>query len=142
MANKRTLSWSTALRDLRGERTRRADVREERLRATAGLRDASLALSSWRGHSGRRYVVGVHPLDEAEFLSLTEAVVLAVKRDPDGTAHVIDVATAGSRSGEEARTRWMRAVRDRGATELHVHRLAEGEEERRAVIEDLREEEA
>lgn len=138
MANRRTLSWSTALRDLRGERTRRAGVREERLRATAGLRDTSLALSSWRGRSGRRYVVGVHPLEEAEILSLTEAVILAVRRDSDGTAHVIDVATAGSRSGEEARARWMRAVRDRGATELHVHRLAEGEAERRAVIEDLR----
>ncbi|HEX2553198.1 MAG TPA: hypothetical protein VHL98_05815 [Microvirga sp.] len=140
MANRRTLSWSTALRDLRGERTRRAGVREERLRATAGLRDASLALSSWRGRSGRRYVVGIHPLDEVEIRSLTEAVILAVMRDPDGTAHVIDVATAGSRSGGEARTRWMDAVRDRGATELHVHRLAEGEDERRAVIEDLREE--
>ncbi len=140
MANRRTLSWSTALRDLRGERTRRAGVREERLRATAGLRDATLDLSSWRGRSGRRYVVGVHPLDEADILGLTEAVILAVRRDPDGTAHVIDVATAGTRSGEEARTRWMHAARDRGATELHVHRLAEGEDERRAVIEDLREE--
>ncbi len=134
MANRRTLSWSTALRDVR---TRRADVQEERLRATAGLRNASLALSSWRGRSGRRYVVGVHPLDEPEILSLTEAVILAVRRDPDGTAHVIDVATAGSRSGEGAQARWMRAMRDRGATEMHVHRLAKGEAERRAVVEDL-----
>ena len=140
MANRRTLSWSNALRDVRGERTRRAGVREERLRATAGLRDPSLALSSWRGHSGRRYVVGVHPLDEAEILSVTEAVILAVKRDPDGTAHVIDIATAGSRAGGEARARWRDAVRDRGATELHVHRLADGEDERRAVIEDLSDE--
>ena len=140
MANRRTLSWSTALRDLRGERTRRAGVREERLRATAGLRDATLDLSSWRGRSGRRYVVGVHRLDEADLLGLTEAVILAVRRDPDGTAHVIDVATAGTRSGEEARARWMRAVREQGATELHVHRLADGDDERRAAVEDLREE--
>src|SRR5688572_29461717 len=126
MANRRTLSWSTALRDMRGERACRAGVREERLRATAGLRDASLLLSSWRGRSGRRYVVGIHPLDETELLGLTEAVILAVTRDPDGTAHVIDIATAGSRPGEEARTRWMRAMRDQGATEIHVHRLAEG----------------
>jgi len=125
------------MRDIRAERTRRAGVREERLRATAGLRDTSLALTSWRGRSGRRYVVGVHPLDEAEVLALSEAVVLAVKRDPDGTAHVIDIATADSRLGGQARTRWTVAMRDRGATEIHVHRLASDEDERRAVIEDL-----
>jgi hypothetical protein len=28
-------------------------------------------------------------------------------------------------------------VRSRGATEMHVHRLAESEEERRAVVADL-----
>jgi hypothetical protein len=33
----------------------------------------------------------------------------------------------------------MRAARDRGATEIHIHRLADGEAERRAVIEDLSE---
>ncbi len=116
-------------------------MREERLRATAGLRHASLALSSWRGRSGRRYIVGVHPLETSEVLEVTDAVVLAVRRDQDGTAHVIDVAAAGSRPREQARTRWMAAVRERGATEMHVHRLAENESERRAIIDDLREDE-
>lgn len=114
-------------------------MREERLRATAGLRQASLSLSSWRGRSGRRYVVGVHPLDEAHVLEVTDAVILAVKRDRDGTAHVIDVATAGSRPSGQARTRWMTEALEHGATEMHVHRLAEDDAERRAVIEDLRE---
>jgi hypothetical protein len=90
MANKRTISWSMAMRDLRNDRTRRADVREERLRATAGLRSSN-TLSSWRGRSGRRYIVGVHPLVEAEVLDVTDAVILAVKRDEDGIAHVLDV---------------------------------------------------
>src|SRR3712207_2477895 len=134
MRNRRTIAWSAAMRDLRGERARRAGVREERLRATAGLRQAPLALSAWRGRSGRRYVVGVHPLESAEILDVTEAVILAVKRDPDGVAHVIDVATAGSRPVAQARSRWMEVVRHRGATEMHVHRLAEGEEERRAIV--------
>lgn len=116
-------------------------MREERLRATAGLKQASLALSSWRGRSGRRYIVGVHPLVETEILDVTEAVIIAVKRDGDGTAHVIDIATAGSRPSEQARTRWMCNVRARGATEMHVHRLADGDEERRAIIDDLREDE-
>ena len=114
-------------------------MREERLRATAGLRQASLALSSWRGRSGRRYIVGVHPLVEAEILEVTDAIILAVSRDADGTAHVIDIATAGSRPSGTARTRWMARVREQGATEMHVHRLADGDRERRAIIEDLRE---
>jgi hypothetical protein len=116
-------------------------VREERLRATAGLRQSSLALSSWRGRSGRRYIVGVHPLIEADLLEVTEAVMIAVKRDQDGTAHVIDIATAGSRPSQDARTRWMGKVQARGATELHVHRLADTDLERRAIIADLQESE-
>jgi hypothetical protein len=130
------------MRDLRNERTRRAGVREERLRATAGLRHSPLTLSSWRGRSGRRYIVGVHPLVESEILDVTEAIIIAVKRDDDGTAHVIDVATAGSRPSEQARIRWMSTVRAQGATEMHVHRLAEGDQERRAIVEDLREDES
>lgn len=117
-------------------------MREERLRATAGLRQSSLPLSSWRGRSGRRYIVGVHPLVESEILEVTEAVLIAVKRDPSGTAHVIDIATAGSRPSEDARTRWMWSVQAQGATEMHVHRLADTERDRRAVVEDLRDEEA
>jgi hypothetical protein len=98
-------------------------------------------LSSWRGRSGRRYVVGVHPFEEAEGLHVTDAVVLAIRRDEEGTAHVIDVATAGSRPIEQARNRWMTIMREQGATEVHVHRLAEDESERRAIIADLREDE-
>jgi hypothetical protein len=129
------------MRDLRNERARRAGVREERLRATAGLRQSSLTLSSWRGRSGRRYIVGVHPLVESEILEVTEAVIIAVRRDHDGTAHVIDIATAGSRPSEQARTRWMTTVQAQGATEMHVHRLADSDQERRAIIDDLREDE-
>ena len=117
-------------------------MREERLRATAGLRHSSLTLSSWRGRSGRRYIVGVHPLAVEELLDVTEAVILAVKRDEDGTAHVIEIATAGSRPSAQARMRWMSRAQAQGATEMHVHRLADGDEERRAIIDDLREDES
>jgi hypothetical protein len=138
MANKRTISWSMAMRDLRQDRTRGADVREERLRATAGLHSAP-ALSSWRGRSGRRYIVGIHPLTETEVLGVTNAVLLAVHRDETGTAHVVDVATAGSHPSEQARTRWIAKVQSRGATEMHVHRLADSDTRRQAIVEDLRE---
>ena len=129
------------MRDLRNDRTRRAGVLGERLKATAGLR-GSIALSSWRGRSGRRYVVGVHPLSEAEILELNNAVVIAVRRDGDGTAGIVDIATVGARPPGRARAGWVAAVRARGATEMHVHRLAVEEAERRAIIDDLREDEA
>lgn len=126
------------MRDLRNDRARRAGVREERLRATAGL-SASLPLSSWRGRSGRRYVVGVHALDEREIEDITEAVMIAVRRDGDGVARVIDIATAGERPRERNRSSWAHAIRALGATEVHVHRLADGDAERRAIMDDLRE---
>ena len=123
------------MRDLRNHRVRRAGVREERLRATAGVR--GLELSSWRGRSGRRYVVGVHSLTETDILEVTEAIVIAVRRDREGVAHIIEIETAGPR--ERLRKSWISAMRARGAMEMHVHRLAETESARRAIVEDLRE---
>lgn len=114
-------------------------MREERLRTTANLRGA-LNLSSWRGRSGRRYVVGVHALAEADVLEVTQAVIIAVGRDRDGVGRVVDVAAAGSEPRERARWAWLAKVRARGACEMHVHRLSEDEGERRAIIADLREE--
>ena len=116
-------------------------MREERLRATAGLRSSS-TLSSWRGHSGRRYIVGVHPLALSELLDVTDAVLLAVRREEAGTAHVVDAAMAGAQPSEETRTRWMAKVQSLGASELHIHRLADSEAQRRAILEDLREDES
>lgn len=113
-------------------------MREERLRATAGLRSSS-TLSSWRGRSGRRYIVGVHPLNETELLDVTNAVILAVKRDRSGHGTVVDAAMAASDPSEQTRMRWLAKVQGLGATELHIHRLAETEDDRRAIFEDLRE---
>ena len=124
------------MRDIRHDRIAKAVVREERLRATAGLREPP-ALTSWRGRSGRRYVVGIHPANEADIVDLTDAVLIAVQRLGDGTAEVLDVAAPGPRSSARQRSRWLAAMRSRGATELHVHRLAESEAERRAVVADL-----
>lgn len=127
------------MRDLRNDRMRRAGVREERLRATAGLRSSPATLSSWRGLSGRRYIVGVHPLDLKELLDVTDAVVLAVSRDGTGTGHVVDSVLAGDKPSEEIRIRWLEKVQKRGASELHIHRLADTEARRREILADLRE---
>lgn len=118
------------------ERTPRAGIREERLRSTIGLREPD-ALSSWRGRSGRRYVVGVQPLAETDVSEVTDAVVIAVQRSGDGTAAVVDVAMAGDGVPPRARLGWLSSMRARGATEVHVHRLADSEAERQAVLADL-----
>jgi hypothetical protein len=112
-------------------------VREERLRTTAGLRE-TFRLTSWRGHSGRRYVAGVHPLTEAEAVDVRDAVLLAVRRDPDGTATIVDSAATSAQRQAPARRSWIARMRERGATEMHVHRLADGDTEQRAMLRDLR----
>ncbi len=138
MANRRALSWSAALRDLKDDRTRREDVREERLRTASGLRGSpALALSAWRGRSGKRYVVGVHPLSEPELAEMGEAVVIAVKRDPAGIAELVSVATSGESPREHLQRTWFARMRGCGATEMHVHRLAEDARARAAVVADL-----
>ncbi len=129
---------NSAVRPMSQERVQRRSVQEERLRAAAGLRHASLVLSSWRGRSGRRYVVGVQPLATADLRELADAVLLAVKRDADGTAHLVEVA-AGPAAEDVGPATWVSAVEAQGATEMHVHRLAETDEERRAALVDLQE---
>jgi hypothetical protein len=96
-------------------------------------------LSSWRGQSGRRYIVGVHPLDLKELLEVTDAVILAVGRDENGIAHVVDSVLAGAEPSTQTRTSWLATVQERGASELHIHRLADTEARRREILADLRE---
>lgn len=122
------------MRDLRSDRVRSAGLREERLGAGAG----APGLSSWRGRSGRRYAVGVQPLTEPGLLGVVDAVVAAVRRSGDGGAAIVDVAVAGREGREDARREWMASAHAAGATELHVHRLAATDAERRAVATDLR----
>lgn len=114
-------------------------MREERLRSNAGLRGTpALALSAWRGRSGRRYVVGIHPAVAFEPEEMAEAVVIAVRRDNSGIAQLVSVATSKESPREHLRRIWLDRVRRGGATEMHVHRLAEGEDERVAIVADLR----
>src|SRR3954449_11367492 len=138
MRNVMTGSWPMAMRELGRDRVRGAGVREERLRATAGLRGV-MNLTSWRGRSGRRYVVGIHPLTEAELREVAEAVLIAVRRDRDGIASLIEVEAVGPRLSASARKAFVARTGRQGATEMHVHRLAESPAERQAIVEDLRE---
>ncbi|MCG6121661.1 MAG: hypothetical protein MEP57_02955 [Microvirga sp.] len=120
-----------AARPSRENRVERARVREERLRATAGL-DFALSLSSWRGRSGRRYVVGIMASAELDDEDLAGDVMIAVRRDQAGFARVVDVSCAG-----RERAGWLAAMIARGADEIHFHRLAADDDARRAVADDL-----
>lgn len=113
-------------------------MREERLKTTAGLRGTpALPLSAWRGRSGRRYVVGVHPAGAFDLEEMAEAVVIAVRRDDTGIAEMVSVATSNESPRDHLRRTWLDRVRTRGATELHVHRLADDAAERVAIVNDL-----
>lgn len=114
----------------------RANVREERLRSTAGLRQAS-PMTSWRGTSGRRYVVGVQRGLRAEIADMEGAVLIAVRRADDGSASVVDVTAPEPGATRRSRLRWLALMRTRGATEMHVHLLAEDGTAREAVRRDL-----
>jgi hypothetical protein len=115
----------------------RARVREERLRATVGV-EGSLSLSSWRGRSGRRYVVGIHGLNELGVEDLVGAVLIAVRRDTLGIARVVDVACGENARDTLRETAWLDAMRRRGAQEVHIHLLAADDAERSEIAQDLR----
>ena len=68
---------------------------------------------------------------------MAQAVVIAVRRDNAGIAEMVSVASSSESPREHLRRTWLDRVRRRGATEMHVHRLAENEAERVAIVEDL-----
>jgi len=132
----RKISWSAALRELKADRSIRSSVREERLRTNAGLRGApALAMSVWRGHSGRRYVVVVQPLDDFGLVTEHAAVTMAVNRDEQGRAAI--VAARACEAGDPGFLGWLAACAGLGARELHSYRLAENAFERAMTAADL-----
>ncbi|MCJ2102438.1 hypothetical protein [Methylobacterium sp. E-046] len=128
MSARRRLAWGAALDRARGDRTVRNPIREERLRAT---RSPTVGLSAWRGRSGRRYVVAVYTLEQAEAGDAPGAVFLGVRRGDEGVARIVGAGWAGTMAEAEA------LARADGATEIHAHTLADSDEEREAIVEDL-----
>ena len=104
-------------------------VREERLRGAGTLRSVPLlSLSAWRGRSGRRYVVGIHPMEAGDLDEVGPAVVIAVRRDGEGIAEAVAVASV-----TEPDAAWIAAARRRGAD----HRRAQLTELARVVLAEL-----
>ena len=139
MLNIRRIAMATSTRPAVGASSQRVVVREEQLLASKGLKRPG-SMSVWRGLSGRRYVVGVHPLCGDVLADMGDSVALAVDRDRDGEARLIGVVSFevfSCGAAQEVARRWVARMRLRGATEMHVHCLAESESARRAILTDL-----
>lgn len=106
----------------------RRPIREERLR---GKDSPAIALSAWRGQSGRRYVVAVYTLAQAREVDAPGAVLLGVRRGDVGLACIVGVGWNGTMA--EA----VELATADGATEMHAHRIADTDAERDAIVEDL-----
>ncbi|KRE09769.1 hypothetical protein ASE63_04385 [Bosea sp. Root381] len=101
------------------------------MRSTAGL--VGRRFTAWRGRSGRRYVASVFALGDEHALGFTDAVLLAVSED----RRILAARDSGPFGVEAALTRWQQAVARAGASEIHVHLLAEDGISRRAALLDL-----
>ncbi|MGX1786297.1 hypothetical protein ACWIGM_06140 [Bosea sp. NPDC055332] len=106
-------------------------VREMPLRATAQL--AERRFTAWRGRSGRRYVASVFAVQDGHALGFSDAVLLAVSPD----RKIVAARDSGPFGIDAALTRWRDAVAMAGASEIHIHLLAEDGAGRRAVLCDL-----
>lgn len=119
----------------------------EDLARDASPRESDLALAAeglgnhyraWFGRSGRRYIVTVHAPDGADpACGYDDALLLAVRRDARGRAVILEGRDSGDSGAEGPNERWILAMRERGATELHVHLLARDALARQRVLRDL-----
>jgi len=113
--------------------------------ATVGAPLASLAggalarkFYGWRGASGARYVVTVHPGDDADWLQVEGVVVLIVEVDLDGARTLKAVAADPSAQARAAMARRAAQGAARGARiEAHLHLLAATAPAREHVVGDL-----
>ena len=101
------------------------------LRSAAGLGERRF--TAWRGRSGQRYVASVFSVTDDHALGFSDAVLLAVSED----RQIIAARESGPFGIEAALTRWRRSVVLAGASEIHIHLLAEDGLSRRAALLDL-----
>jgi hypothetical protein len=117
--------------DLFAESDEAPTAREMPMRSTAGLGERRF--TAWRGRSGRRYVASIFAIGDGHALGFTDAVLLAVSAD----RRILAARDSGPFGIEAALTRWQQSVAQAGASEIHVHLLAEDGISRRAALLDL-----
>lgn len=108
-----------------------APVREVPLRSTANT--CERRFTAWRGRSGKRYVASVFAIHDDAALGFVDVIVLAVTPG----RQIIAARDSGPFGVESALTRWRDAAMSAGASEIHVHLLADGASERRRALIDL-----
>lgn len=137
--SRKNFSWGAAMRDIKSDRAERPEVRFEPSRSSAAFRMqvvSGIGTGAWRGKSGRRYVVGTYPANHDGIGQTTGAVYVAVAVAADGTHQIKSVRSYEANDGRLAG--WLEQVVTRlGATEVHVHRIAETAAARAAMLEDL-----
>ncbi|KPF71235.1 hypothetical protein IP69_07360 [Bosea sp. AAP35] len=101
------------------------------MRSAAGLGERRF--TAWRGRSGRRYVASIFAIGDEHALGFTDAVLVAVSPD----RRIVAARDSGPFGVEAALTRWQQSVALAGASEIHVHLLAEDGLSRRAALLDL-----
>ncbi|WP_191970284.1 hypothetical protein [Methylobacterium planeticum] len=121
------------LQGLKDDRADRPAVREERLRTAQGLGNG-LNLSAWRGHSGRRYAVGVFDTATVQPHEFVGAVMIAVRRTETGVAERLFVGCIGDGPNNAA---VLKLLARAGCTEIHLHRLETDAQARLAIVGDL-----
>lgn len=93
---------------------------------------------AWFGRSGQRYIVSVHALDGADpACEYDGALLLAVRRDACGRTMLLEGRDSGEAGAAGRNEGWITAMRQRGATELHVHLLARDSAARQRTLLDL-----
>lgn len=118
--------------DLAEDRPETRPVAQELpLRGAARLSERRF--TAWRGRSGRRYVASVFAVHDHHALGFSDAVLLAVSPE----RRIIAARDSGPFRSEAALSRWHDAVALAGASEIHVHLLAEDGASRRAALKDL-----
>ena len=123
-------SWDQAVNRMKADRKVLPPVREVALQAS-GRRPDGLRLSAWRGASGHRYVVLIQPIDAVRPFVEPGSVLIGVRRGADGIARIVGVGHRGSIADAVVLARLDRA------NEIHVHTLADTDEERDAIVNDL-----
>lgn len=93
-----------------------------------------LATTTWQGWSGTRYACDIHPIRTA-VLGAAAIVALAVKRKA-GIAVLVATALFTAAHGPASRQSWVDWAGSKGASEIHVHTLADGADAQ-AIVRDL-----
>ncbi len=113
---------------------RLAETDGEPLAALAGEALAP-RFRSWRGASGRRYIVSVYDADACP--AYCDAVLIAAAVDPDGRRRPLALADTGV-FPEPVLARARRSLSEIAErVEFHLHLLAASSAQRRAALDDL-----